>query len=182
MLQWLSRAVAAMSAGDRLSYALIGHIIDRIRVVNQRFRRLVARLAAGTFRPRRRCHRRKSIDPKPRRKNPLPHKFGWLLPLVPEAVQYRGQLEYLFHDPAMIALLEAAPAPMARILRPLCWALHLPLPPILSRTRSAAAPPPAQAATAPQAPPPPPPPRLQRRSPAPARTVPSRACGPPHRA
>ena len=31
MLQWLAGAVAAMSGGDRLSYLLIGLIVDRIR-------------------------------------------------------------------------------------------------------------------------------------------------------
>ena len=39
--------------------------------------------------------------------------------MLPEAVQYRAQLDHLMRDPEMLALLEAAPAPMARVLRPL---------------------------------------------------------------
>jgi hypothetical protein len=114
---------------------VIGLIADRIRVINQGFKRLSARLAAGTYRPRHGHRRRKATDPKPRQPSPLPQTFGWLLKLVPDAVGYRSQLEYLFRDPAMAALMAQAPASMARILRPLCWMLYLPPPPILARPR-----------------------------------------------
>src|SRR5271165_1810472 len=116
-------------------------IFTRIIEINRRFRRLADRLAAGTYKPRRYHGRKPAADPKPRRKSPLPTKFGWLLPLVPEAVQYRGQLEHLLlRNPAMIALIAQAPAPMARILRPLCWMLRLEPPPILARPKPAAQP------------------------------------------
>ena len=55
LLTGLGQAVAAMSGGDRLSYFLIGLIIERIRPIKQAFARLVAGLvaglAAGTFAP-----------------------------------------------------------------------------------------------------------------------------------
>jgi hypothetical protein len=135
IIRWLVQSVAAMSGGDRLTYRVIGLIADRIRVINQGFKRLCARLAAGTYKPRHGFHRRSPIDPKPRRPNPLPEEFGWLLKLVPDAIGYRSQLEYLFRDPAMAALMAAAPASMARVLRPLCWMLRVTPPPILALPR-----------------------------------------------
>jgi len=59
LLTGLSRAVAAMSGGDRLSYFLIGLIIERIRPIKQAFGRLVAVIQAGTFVPRRYTPRRR---------------------------------------------------------------------------------------------------------------------------
>jgi hypothetical protein len=187
----LVQVVAAMSGGDRLTHRVIGLIADRIRVVNQRFRRLAARLAAGTYRPRRFARRRKPIDPKPRQKSPLPEQFGWLLQLVPQAIGASAQLEHLLRDPEMAALMAAAPASMARALRPLCWMLRVTPPPILARPKPKAAPPeagPPETGAPPEARPPPeagpPPPPSQTRPPRslrpalPARPVP-RACGPP---
>jgi len=165
-------------------------IFGRFREIKQRFDRLAARLAAGTYAPRRYHGRKPAADPKPRRKCPLPAKFGWLLPLVPEAVQYRAQLEHLLlRNPAMIALIAQAPAPMARILRPLCWMLRLEPPPILARPsnpRPPAKPKPARPKPAPQ----PQPPEWVRTMPRSAqwpgprqrRLPPPRACGPPLKA
>jgi hypothetical protein len=59
-LRWLSQSVAAMSGGDRLSYLLIGMIIDRIRGIKQRVARFAARIGAGRYAPR--CSR----PPRPR--------------------------------------------------------------------------------------------------------------------
>jgi hypothetical protein len=131
LLTWLTKAVVAMMGGERLPLQLIGMIIDRIRRSKQLFACIAARVAAGRYRPR-----RGGAVPRPGQKPPppnkLPQQFGWLLKLVPEAVQYRGQLENLLRDPEMAALLEAAPVPMGRALRPLCRMLGLPPPPILS--------------------------------------------------
>jgi hypothetical protein len=193
IIRWLVQSVAAMSGGDRLTYRVIGLIADRIRVINQGFKRLVARLAAGTYKPRHGFHRSRPIDPKPRRPNPLPEEFGWLLTLVPDAIGYRSQLEYLFRDPAMAALMAAAPASMARVLRPLCWMLRLPPPPILARPRprprrepepEPGAGPAPEAGPAPPAAPAPPLQPGSRRSPPPGRPAPRAspvacACGPP---
>jgi hypothetical protein len=50
---------------------VIALITTRIRETNQRFKRLIACLAAGTYRPRR-YHGRKPAAPKPRPPNRLP--------------------------------------------------------------------------------------------------------------
>ena len=140
LLRCLGHAVVAMMGGERLSLQVIALIMGRIREINQGFARLAARLAAGTYKPRR-YHGRKAAAPRPRRRSPVPQNFGWLLPLVPQAVQYRAQVEHLLlRDPAMAALIQAAPAPMARVFRPLCWMLRLEPPPILARPRANAAP------------------------------------------
>jgi hypothetical protein len=133
ILRWLSGAVAAMSGGDRLSYALIGLIVGRILGIKRRFARLAARIAAGTYAPRH-CStpRRPPTDPRPRQTTPLPRKRGWLLPLVPETVVFRCQLENLLVDPEMVALLTAAPASLGRPIRSLCWMLRLQPPDILT--------------------------------------------------
>jgi hypothetical protein len=132
----LTRILDTLSMYGPFPRQLAQLIFTRFREIKQRFDRLAARLAAGTYAPRRYHGRKPAADPKPRRRSPLPTKFGWLLPLVPEAVQYRGQLErLLLRNPEMAALIAAAPAPMARILRPLCWMLRLEPPPILARPR-----------------------------------------------
>jgi hypothetical protein len=187
ILLWLSRAVAARIAAG-LPGPLIVLIIGRLRHISQRVARLAARIRDGRYAPRRRsAPRRSPTIRRPRRPNPLPHKFGWLLKLVPEAAGYRAQLEHLLHDPEMAALLAAAPAPMARPLRSLCWMLRVPPPPILALAalQPAAplpAPPQAAPAAAPRVSPPGP---VASASAAPRRTVfapmppPARACGPP---
>jgi hypothetical protein len=137
-LQWLTKAVVAMMGGERLPLLLIGQIVDRIRRIKQRFATLAARIAAGKYVPRTgSAPPRKRPGQTPPPKGPLPNTFGWLLKLVPEAVQYRGQLEYLLQDPEMAALLAAAPASLRRPLRSLCWMLHLTPPPILAPPPSA---------------------------------------------
>jgi hypothetical protein len=196
ILHWLSRAVAARSAGGRLAGPLIILIVGRISHINQRVARLVARLRAGRYVPRRSASPRASTLRRPRRPAKLPQNFGWLLPLVPEAAQYRSQLEHLLQDPEMAELLAAAPAALARPLRSLCWMLRLPPPPVLASPRPTSPRPASpQAAAAPQPPPPqsappqPLPPASLPRSQHPARAVPApraraaaRACGPPLRA
>jgi hypothetical protein len=164
LTQWLTRAVVVMIGGNRLPQPLVNLIVDRIRGIRQRFSRIAARIAAGRYvaRPQKAPPRRRPGQAPP--KDPLPKNFGWLLPLVPDAVCFRSQLEGLLQNPEMAALIAAAPAPMGRALRPLCRMLGLTPPAILARPRTAPAdaPPnltqadPAQAA--PAAPPEPPPP------------------------
>jgi hypothetical protein len=183
ILLWLSRAVAARGAAG-LSGPLIILIVGRIRGINQRVARLAARIRDGRYARRRSAPRRSPTLRRPRRPNPLPHEFGWLLQLVPEAVGYRSQLEYLLRDADMAALLAAAPAAMARPLRSLCWMLRVSPPPILAPTLASPPPAPPQAApaAAPRASPPRPHPSP---SPAPSSAAfapmppPARACGPP---
>jgi len=145
-----------MSGGDRLSYLLIGQIADRLRVINQRFLGLAARIRDGRY-----TFRTVTPQPRaagPRRADPLPKKFGWLLPLVPDAICYRSQLEYLLRDPGMVGLIEAAPVSLARPLRSLCHMLGLRPPAILA---APARPRPPRPTRAPPKPPPPEPPRPQ---------------------
>jgi hypothetical protein len=185
LLQWLTQAVIDRGAGERLAAPVIHLIVARIRTIKQGFARLAARLAAGRNTPRRHTPRKRQVARTPRPKNPLPHHFGWLLPLVPEAICFRSQLEFLLRDPEMAALMATAPKSMGRVLRPLFWMLRLPPPPMLARPPREAKPSPA----APQAPQPQPStpqpeqPYPQTPPPAPpappAPPVPARACGPP---
>ena len=135
ILWYLAQAVVTRSAFG-LSQPLINLIITRIRDAKQAFARLAARIQAGTYAPR----RRSSTPPRPPavRKprpppNPLARKFGWLLPLVPPAVVFRGQLETLLRDPGMAELFAAAPVSLRRPIRSLCWMLRVEPPKILAR-------------------------------------------------
>jgi hypothetical protein len=133
----LSQAVGKRTGWGLHSW-VIALITNRLRGIKQRFVRLAARIVAGTYAPRqvvappRPPIDRPPIDRKPREKNPLPRKFGWLVKLVPEATCYGSQLEYLFRDPEMAALLAAAPAPMGRALRSLCHMLGLAPPAVIA--------------------------------------------------
>ena len=135
ILWCLAQAVAAQT-GWGLSLSLIALIITRIRDAKQAFARLAARIEAGTYAPRRRASTppRPPAVQKPRPPpNPLARKFGWLLPLVPPAVVFRGQLETLLRDPGMAELLAAAPVSLRRPIRSLCWMLRVEPPKILAR-------------------------------------------------
>jgi hypothetical protein len=183
IILWLGRAVDAQSMWGRFSRPLALLILNRIREINQRFARTAARVGAGTYVPRRRASAHRPAGPHPRRKNPLPQGAAWLLKLLPETASYGSQLQFLLADPAMAALLAAAPASLRRPVRSLCHMLGVAPPAILApilalpaRTPPPA-PPPAPAARRPAAKPlpaRPPPPR-----PAPAPAPPARACGPP---
>ncbi len=181
----LSLAVDGPSMWGGFSRPLALLILDRIRTINQAFARLAARISAGTYVPHRPADTpRQRAGPHPRRKNPLPQGFAWLIKLVPETAVFGSQLQFLFADPAMAALMAAAPASLGRPLRSLCHMLGIAPPPILAppaRPR-----PPRTVPTAePEAPPPPPPPPLQlpvwlRPPPARKRDKLARLYGPPH--
>jgi len=127
----LGLAVDGNSMWGRLARPLALLILTRIRLINQRFRRIADRVREARYEFR--IVKAASRGPgKPRRPNELPQKFGWLLKLVPEAAGYRSQLERLFRDPEMVALIEAAPKSLGRPLRSLCWMLALEPPKILA--------------------------------------------------
>jgi hypothetical protein len=153
ILLWLAQAVAARS-GAGLSFALIALIVDRLRRIKQAFALVAARVGAGTYRPR-----RGGAAPRPGQKPPppdkLPKNFAWLLPLVPDAVVYRGQIEQLLHDEATAALLAAAPASLRPPLRSLCWMLGISPPPVLAGPAKPRKPREKPAPAAPETPPPP---------------------------
>jgi hypothetical protein len=161
LLKRLREVVMARGGGDVLSQTVIGLIIDRLRFINQRFARIAARIRDGRYVFRTVATPRSGTG-KPRPPDPLPKKFGWLLKLVPDSVGSRSQLEYLFRDPEMAALLEAAPKSLGRPLRSLCHMLGLRPPEILAppaRPPKPRKPRPAKAAKPPPLPPigPPPP-------------------------
>ena len=179
ILRWLGGAVDGHSMWGRLPRPLGLLILERLRAINRQFARIAGRVGACRSFPPRRATRRLLTARKPRRANPLPHGFAWLVRLVPEAAAYGSQLRFLFDDPAMVALLATAPAPMRRPLRSLCRRLGVDPPPILARPVLARAPanPPAESpAAARPAPPPPGEPEPPRPSSPPGIAA---ACGPP---
>ena len=64
-------------------------------------------------------------------------KFRRLAELLPDAPRYRGFLLGLIHEPETQKLIAAAPAEMARLLRPICWMLKAEPPDFLARPRRA---------------------------------------------
>src|SRR5579862_3239724 len=111
-------------------------IFNRLSAIQQRFRRIADRVAAGTYFPRRYPSRRRPTAQKPRRPNPLPTEFGWLRKLLPEPAQYAGQLDHLLRDPALVALMAAAPGPLRRPIRSFCRMLAVTPPTILDREKN----------------------------------------------
>ena len=129
----LSLAVDGPSMWGQFSRPLALLIINRIREINQAFARLAARIAAGKYVPRRPPDTPRQEKPRgPRGPNKLPQSFAWLVKLLPETAAFGSQLQFLFADPAMAALLEAAPASLGRPLRSLCHMLGVLPPPILA--------------------------------------------------
>jgi hypothetical protein len=120
------------------------NILIQIRCIGirQRIYRLIERIQAGTYVPRRAGPRRAPTARRARPPGPLAYRFGWLEPLLPEIIQHRAQLDALLRDAEIAALIQAAPAAMVPPLRSLCWMLKLKPPPILARPRPAALPPP----------------------------------------
>jgi hypothetical protein len=157
----LGLAVDGHSMWGRLARPLALLILTRIRLINQRFGRIAARIRDGRYVCRIVAAPSRGAT-KPRPPSELPQKFGWLLRLLPEAAGHRAQLEHLFRDAEMVALLEAAPKSLGRPLRSLCWMLGLQPPTILAppaRPPKPRKPRPAKAAKPPPLPPigPPPP-------------------------
>jgi hypothetical protein len=131
LLYWLGQAVDTRGVAGRLAVPLVVLILNRISEIKQRFARLAARIGAGRYSPRR-STQPKHTGKKPRHPNQLPQGVAWLIKLVPEAAASASQLRLLFTDPEMVALLAAAPAPMARPLRSRCRMLGVDPPPILA--------------------------------------------------
>jgi len=154
--------------------------------IRHRFRCLAERILAGRIYRRTPSARRRSGGPQPGRKNPLPTRSLWLTRLIRmEAAAAAWQVRSLLADPEMTALMAAAPGPMWRAIRPLCWMLGVEKPAILVRPKVTpprdppsgppSGPPAAPALAA--APPPPkaPPPKTPRPKPAQRQQPPSPA-------
>jgi hypothetical protein len=119
-----------------LAPALIVLLWGRLGRMVQRFVALATKLREGRLQPPRRRPARPRTASRPPPVPPpglrcfRPRGRAWLIRLVPAAAGYGSQLDYLLHDPEMVAMIAAAPQ-MARILRPLCQALGVtPAPPL----------------------------------------------------
>jgi hypothetical protein len=138
-------------------------LFTRLSNLKRRIDRIVARIRAGTYKPRRSAAARASPGTRrpPRPASPLPATFGWLMPLIPRrreeywhANGVRDDVETMLNDPEMLALVAVAPVSLGRPLRSLCWAFRIKPPPFLAPPRRGPKPPttpPAAPAASPQA-------------------------------
>ena len=162
----LCKAVAARHR--RLDAVLLTLIWQYLSRVARRFASLATRIQSGTLRPT--CPRTTPRKPPSRPRQRLPRHFAWLCGLVPPeptlfgVAGYGSGIEHLIRtDPEMQALIAATPR-MARLLRPLLWALGVQdapgvLPP--PKPSRAYRPPRARPVTPPNAPAPPTPARVE---------------------
>ena len=139
-LEGLYRAVAArrrisVLAGrgtEVLAETLIILICTRIRRVEGRISRMLARFQAGKLRvwATERAGDGGGVPLAPvtrviRAENRLPRTFAWLLPLVPsDAAGFAAHLRMVLAEPEMVGLLAAAPQ-AARVLAPVCRMLGI---------------------------------------------------------
>ena len=130
ILDLLCQAIAARGAGGVLTLPLLLLLWRRLRRIGVRATKVAARIAAGlspaASRPGPRSHPAAPRSPRPPALR-LPGGYGWLVPLVPGAPAYAGQLQHLLADPQMAPLL-AAPS-LRRGLNPICRTLGIPAPP-----------------------------------------------------
>jgi hypothetical protein len=128
-LAGLCAAVAARIRGGAMSGVMILLVCRRVRRIEGRILRLLARFRAGELPGKRVASggrhsgviRARPVSPEVR----LPRGFGWLLPLVPcEAANFSSQLRLALAEPEMAGLLAASPG-ARRVLRPLCRMLAI---------------------------------------------------------
>jgi hypothetical protein len=136
--RYLIEAIVAAIICNRVDRGAASRVIDRISIFIRRMQWLIARLAAGTYKPRPKTGpRKKPIQRKPEPADKSPRrKRGWLVAALVEGQGYRGGLGRLLRDPDMVALIEAAPAEMVRPLRSLCYMLGMPAPAVLPKLRA----------------------------------------------
>jgi hypothetical protein len=143
LIKGLCEAICSRLAADQSDAVIIFLAWERLRRLSDRFESLVSGFCneggwgGGSF--------GSWADPPTVR---LPTKFGWFLQLVPEAAAYAGPVQEFLGDPRLPALLAEGPR-AARILRPLCRMLGLPLPPELAPPPRPKRPKPAKADAAP---------------------------------
>jgi hypothetical protein len=151
VIRHLIQSIVTITCCNRIHPGPANKINDRLQAFLWRIERLIPRLAAGTYKPRPKTGPRKS----PAKRTPKPpdtprKKRNWLGLLLLEP--HRGSLDRLLREPAMVALIEAAPAETIRPLRSICFMLGLPAPPILALPKRP------RPEKPPKAPPPPKPP------------------------
>ena len=179
LIRYITQSVSIRTGWDRnLSLSMIGLITERLRNIKWAFLRIAARVQAGRYVRRAGTPRKRAAGVW--RPSPLPRNRGWLEPLIPQTIEWRGHLAHLLQDAEMLALIEAAPEALGRPLRSLHWMLGL-RPPAILKIRKAPpilAPPAAPLARPAAKPPTPPALPPFRAAPAPA-VVPARARAPP---
>jgi len=119
----LCRAAASMLGVKGADREAAGRLMlllwSRLHGMTARFAALAARGRFRRFVSRTNSAATPFADPAPtRRQQHLPHRFAWLIRLVPEAASYGAQLQHLLAAPEMEALL-AASATARRLLQPL---------------------------------------------------------------
>jgi hypothetical protein len=119
LIEELCRAIAARIAGERMAGLFINLISEHLRRMSAGFAALVAAVRAGTL-PAATDARRPGFRPRaPRR---VPHRFAWLLRLVPKIAPFGACLPDPPADPEMAALVSATPqvgrGPRLRCRRP----------------------------------------------------------------
>jgi len=135
-LRHIGLTLAGRVSWTTLSPLLVARVTKRFREIKLRFERIEALVRAGKYTPR---HRSAPSSPGARKPPPPPdpgmREFGWLEHLLPDIAMLRGNLLGILRHPEMVTLIEAAPAPLVRPLRSLCWMLKLEPPPILALPR-----------------------------------------------
>ncbi len=133
---------------------LLVHIWNRLHGIARRFRERITRNAANPIPAPPRL--RKQRPGRPRKPDPLPRHYAWLLRLIQETAFGGSQFCHFLTDPEVATLLAQDPQ-LRRILRPLCHilgvrrdqvpSLYPPIPP--KQPQPPAPPPDAQPAAAP---------------------------------
>jgi hypothetical protein len=151
VIRHLIHGIVTITCCNRIDRGLASRTIERLQAFLWRMERLIPRLAAGTYKPRPKTGPRKSPPKRtPKKPTEARRKRNWLSELLLEP--YRGSLDRLLREPAMVALIEAAPGETVRPLRSICFMLGLPAPPILALPKRP------RPEKPPKAPPPPKPP------------------------
>jgi hypothetical protein len=150
LVRLLGTALTTQQVAGRVAPAVLVLTYRWITRLRERFAELAEQVAAGQYRPRPEpkippqpateppAGQKPSATPgKPPQGEKLFRKCGWLAALLPadQAAPLRGYLLRWLQQPEMVALVEAAPKPAKRLLRPLCWALGWRPPPILALPR-----------------------------------------------
>jgi hypothetical protein len=125
-LSWAIDSHRLGNQGGWLPVPLMQLILTKLHFIIKRFRRLTDRIKAGKIyrRTKPSAPRRNGGKRAPAKYNPLPTHRRWLFRLAREdAAGAAGELRAMLADPEMAKLLAAAPGPMWRTIRPLCWML-----------------------------------------------------------
>ncbi len=123
--------IASPEALPKLSTETWRFFWNRLGRLANRFQILFDRWHTGRLPARRAARPAQQAHPVKRRLTPLPRAHGWANRRIPKSAPCAGQLHALLTAPETAAFVAAAPQ-AGRLLRPLCHALGVALPPWLS--------------------------------------------------